>query len=87
MSWENKPVWSEGMFLRPQHFQQFERFTSAQLEARVAPLVSHAWGLASLRIDDGLLKTGKIALARATGVFDDGTPFHVPDGAAAPMPL
>ncbi|WP_156361766.1 type VI secretion system baseplate subunit TssK [Sphingomonas sp. Leaf343] len=87
MSWENKPVWSEGMFLRPQHFQQFERFTSAQLEARVAPLVSHAWGLGLLRIDDGLLKTGKIALSRATGVFDDGTPFHVPDGAAAPMPL
>ena len=87
MTWENKPVWTEGMFLRPQHFQQFERFTGAQLEARTRPLVSHGWGLAALRIDEGLLRTGKIALTRASGIFDDGTPFRVPDEATAPLPL
>ena len=26
MSWDNKVVWSEGMFLRPQHFQQHDRY-------------------------------------------------------------
>ncbi|WP_426166045.1 type VI secretion system baseplate subunit TssK [Sandarakinorhabdus sp. DWP1-3-1] len=87
MTWENKPVWSEGMFLRPQHFQQFERFSTAQLEARVAPLRSHANGIAELRIDDGLLKTGKLAIVRCIGIFDDGTPFCIPDEAAAPLPL
>ena len=87
MTWENKPVWSEGMFLRPQHFQQFERFSGAQLDARVAPLRSHGSGIAEIRIDDGLLKIGKISLTRCIGVFDDGTPFRIPDEAAAPLPL
>jgi type VI secretion system protein ImpJ len=87
VTWENKPVWSEGMFLRPQHFQQAERFTGAQLEARVSALRAHGNGIAELRLDDGLLKTGKLVLSRCTGVFDDGTPFRVPDEAAAPLPL
>lgn len=87
MTWENKPVWTEGMFLRPQHFQQFERFVSAQLEARVAPLAGHGWGLSALQIDEGLLRTGKLAIARADGIFDDGTPFRVPHEAGAPVPL
>ncbi|MCP6146127.1 hypothetical protein, partial [Pseudomonas aeruginosa] len=26
MSWNNRVVWSEGMFLRPQHFQQHDRY-------------------------------------------------------------
>ncbi len=87
MTWENKPVWSEGMFLRPQHFQQLERFVGAQLEARVNPLVAHGYGVADLAIDQGQLKAGKLVLTRCAGVFDDGTPFRVPDEAAAPIPL
>lgn len=87
MTWENKPIWSEGMFLRPQHFQQFERFVGAQLEARVSPLTAHGYGVSELQIDAGQLKTGKLVLNRCAGVFDDGTPFRVPDEAAAPLPL
>ncbi|MET0307431.1 MAG: type VI secretion system baseplate subunit TssK [Sphingomonas sp.] len=87
MTWENKPVWSEGMFLRPQHFQQFERFVGAQLEARVAPLAAHGYGISELQIDPGQLKTGKLAITRCAGVFSDGTPFRVPDEVAAPLPL
>jgi type VI secretion system protein ImpJ len=87
VTWENKPVWTEGMFLRPQHFQQMERFTSAQLEARTRPLASHGWGLSALRFDEGLLRTGKVAVTRAIGIFDDGTPFAVPNEADAPVPL
>lgn len=87
MTWENKPVWTEGMFLRPQHFQQLERFGTAQLEGRVGGLRPYAWGLTDLQLDEGLLKTGKIALVRCAGVFDDGTPFRVPAEAAAPLPM
>lgn len=87
MTWENKPVWSEGMFLRPQHFQQFERFIGSQLEARVGPLASHGYGLSEVQFDQGQLKAGKLVLNRCAGVFDDGTPFRVPEEAAAPLPL
>lgn len=87
MTWENKPVWSEGMFLRPQHFQQFERFVGAQLEARVWPLVSHGYGLSELQISPGQLQSGKLDLTRCAGIFDDGTPFRVPEEVAAPAPI
>ena len=87
MTWENKPVWSEGMFLRPQHFQQFERFVGAQLEGRVRPLVAHGYGFAEVQIAPGPLLTGKLVIARCAGVFEDGTPFRVPEEAAAPLPL
>jgi type VI secretion system protein ImpJ len=87
MTWENKPVWTEGMFLRPQHFQQLERFGTAQLENRVGGLRPYGWGLNELQFDEGLLKTGKIALLRCSGVFDDGTPFRVPAEAVSPLPM
>jgi type VI secretion system protein ImpJ len=87
LTWENKPVWSEGMFLRPQHFQQFERFVGAQLEGRVRPLVAHGYGVAELQIAPGPLQTGKLVISRCSGVFDDGTAFRVPEEAAAPLPF
>lgn len=87
MTWENKPVWSEGMFLRPQHFQQFERFVGAQLEGRVRPLVAHGYGILEMQIAPGPLQTGKLVISRCAGVFEDGTPFRIPEEAAAPLPL
>ena len=87
MTWENKPVWSEGMFLRPQHFQQFERFTVAQLEARVSPLRSHSYGLTRLVFSEGHLLKGKLVLDEGSGIFGDGTPFRVPEEVKAPLPL
>lgn len=75
------------MFLRPQHFQQFERFARAQLEGRVQPLVAHGYGLSELQIAPGPLQTGKVVIARCAGIFEDGTPFRVPEEAAAPIPL
>ena len=32
MTWHNKVMWTEGMFLRPQHFQQQDRFAGRQLD-------------------------------------------------------
>ncbi|MEY4209827.1 MAG: hypothetical protein RLZ92_205, partial [Pseudomonadota bacterium] len=34
MSINNKIVWSEGMFLRPQHFQQHDRFIERFIDGR-----------------------------------------------------
>lgn len=87
MTWENKPVWSEGMFLRPQHFQQFDRHVTAMLEGRVSPLMSYPYGLTSLQFSEGQRKTGKLVVEKCAGVFSDGTPFRVPEEVAAPMPL
>jgi type VI secretion system protein ImpJ len=87
MSWKNKVVWSEGLFLRPQHFQQQERYLESYVEGRAAALHNHSWGLTELTIDRDQLGIGKFAIATARGIFPDGTPFNIPEDTAPPTPL
>ncbi len=87
MSIHNKVVWSEGLFLRPQHFQQQERYFERYVETRCAPLVSHAWGFTAVEIEHDLLSVGKFGLRRAAGVFPDGTPMRMPDDDPLPEPI
>jgi type VI secretion system protein ImpJ len=87
MSDNNRIVWSEGLFLRPQHFQQQERYLEAYVEGRAAALRQHSWGMTELEIERDLLAIGKLGLRRARGVFPDGTPFVMPDVDPLPAPL
>jgi len=72
-------VWSEGLFLRPQHFQQQERHLERYIEGRSRELRAHSWGFTELELERDLLAIGKFGLRRAAGVFPDGTPFSMPD--------
>ncbi|HMD73041.1 MAG TPA: type VI secretion system baseplate subunit TssK [Steroidobacteraceae bacterium] len=87
MSAYNKVLWSEGLFLRPQHFQQQGRYFERLLETRCFALRSHPWGCVELEFERDMLSIGKLALRRAVGVFPDGTPFRIPDDDVAPTPL
>ena len=87
MSWTNRVVWQEGMFLRTQHFQQQDRWTEQLVRGRVQALRPHPWGLIEYSLDRDLLATGRFALASAAGVFEDGTPFVLPGEADHPAPL
>ena len=87
MSWQKKVVWSEGMFLKPQHFQQQERHFEFLTHARSQPLQEFFWGFRHLEIDDQALSLGKLIITSAHGVFQDGTPFHFPQHGARPLPL
>ncbi|MGG5812422.1 type VI secretion system baseplate subunit TssK [Falsiroseomonas sp. CW058] len=87
MVWHDKVVWQEGMFLRAQHFQQQDRHAEHLLQARVAPLRPHPWGMTEMSLDRDLLAAGRFALSGAAGVMEDGTPFGIPDTADAPAPL
>lgn len=84
MTWHNKVMWTEGMFLQPQHFQQQDRFTARQLDGRFAATVPWPWGLSSLQIDDAALLQGKLALVAAKGVLPDGLAFNIPGDDPAP---
>ena len=55
MSWNNKIVWSEGLFLRPQHFQQQDRYHEQYVEQRAGRLRSYPWGFTELKIDHRML--------------------------------
>jgi len=87
MSENNRVVWSEGMFLRPQHFQQHDRYFESLLHGLSLAVRAYSWGFASLKLDHGCLAIGKVGLSECSGVFPDGTPFSLPHDDELPMPL
>jgi type VI secretion system protein ImpJ len=87
MTWHNKVVWTEGMFLQPQHFQQHDRYLEHQLRQRLAAGLGYGWGYVSLSLDDAALALGKLSLNSAHGVLPDGTAFSIPGNDAAPAAL
>jgi type VI secretion system protein ImpJ len=87
MSSNKRVVWSEGLFLRSQHFQQHERYLERYTELRAGTLRSNSWGFAELEIELEQLGFGKLALRRARGVFPDGTPFCMPDDDPLPAAI
>ena len=48
MAIEAKVVWSEGIFITPQHFQQFERYLESGLRQLAVSQEGHFWGFSSL---------------------------------------
>ncbi len=87
MSVFNKVVWSEGLFLRPHHFQQQDRYFERYVETRCQALAPHSWGFTALELERDFLSIGKFGLRRAAGVFPDGTPFRMPEDDPLPVPI
>ena len=85
MAGGGKVVWSEGMFLRTQHFQQQDRYVERLIARRTSGIAAHGWGFEKLQIDRTLLEIGKFGLIDAKGVLPDGTPFEFPEDAVPPI--
>lgn len=79
-------VWSEGMFISPQHLQSLDRYHEQLLEARVDAVAPVAWGVRQLEFDVAALGAGQLRLARFAGVFPGGLAlgFDATDPAAPP---
>lgn len=87
MSLDSKVVWSEGMFLNPQHFQQQDRYMEQYVDGRCIAIGAYGWGMKEFELDQQLLNLGKISLQYARGVFADGTPFSFPESDDPPPVL
>ena len=85
MSRTRNVIWSEGLFLTPQLFQQADRYRDSQLHFRVKPLTAFYWGLTDLEVDRDGLENGFFTLYRCSGVWPDGLPVQIPDEDAAPQ--
>lgn len=83
----DRTLWTEGMFLGPQHFQQHDRFLLDTLSQLARGMGEWAHGLIDLQIDGAALNEGRFALQRARGLFPDGTPFNLPDDGELPAPI
>lgn len=71
-------IWSDGLFIRPHHFQQLERHFEHLVERRFAASEPADFGFLKIEVDTSLLRQGKVHVAAAVGVFPDGTPFELP---------
>lgn len=87
MTWHNKVIWTEGMFLQPQHFQQHDRFLARQAHLRFGATEGHGWGFMGLSLDTAALTLGKIAVQSCHGVLPDGLVFDIPGQDVAPAAL
>ena len=87
MSWYSKVAWLEGLFLRPQHLQQTDRYLEHLVEARTRHVTPYPWGFSQIEIDLDLAQQSKFSVRQASGVMPDGTPFDVPGDSPLPPPI
>ncbi len=81
----SKVIWSEGMFLRPQHFQQHDRYMLDQRNKSISFFNDYAWGIKKLSIDEQHLGLGKIVVNHCEGVMPDGTVFSIKNTDVIPL--
>lgn len=79
---DNQPIfWHQGLFLQPQHFQYGDALRQHE-QARLAELtLPHAWGVASLEVEEPALATLRLAIAQLSLRFRDGTLVEFPGNA------
>jgi type VI secretion system protein ImpJ len=75
----SKIVWSEGMYLAPQHFQAQNRFFEDSLHFATSSLWSETYGFAACEVDPDALQNGILSLSHSRGIFEDGLAFDMPE--------
>ena len=85
MGYISKVVWSEGMFLRPPHFQQQERYFESFIRPGQGAFEGFFWGFSVLDVDPDALGLGTILIRRARGLLPDGTPCDLAADGAGPF--
>jgi type VI secretion system protein ImpJ len=77
MSSLSRVVWAEGMLMSPQHFQQQDGYHEALLDARVAAVAPHPWGVAELTLDARALEADQVLVRSFCGVFPSGATVRI----------
>jgi type VI secretion system protein ImpJ len=78
MSRENRIVWTEGMFLGPQHFQQSDRFREGELRFRQETFEPYAWGVRRADFDIEALGNSRLKLEISEVILPDGSLVRAP---------
>lgn len=71
----SRVVWSEGMYLSPQHFQAQSRYFEDSVRFAVEHAWFEPWGLSSYELDQSAIANGRVRLISAKGIFQDGLTF------------
>jgi type VI secretion system protein ImpJ len=87
MSIASKVLWGEGLFLRPQHFQQQDRYHEGRLHRAASALHPFLWGVAALEWDLQSLKNGILKLETLSLILRDGESIDAPGADQLPPPI
>lgn len=87
MASKNKVIWSDGLFIKPQHFQQQHRYIDYVINEKFDAQNCYHYGFSHLEFNQELLKLGKIGIVAASGTMPDGTLFSIPYQDLAPTPI
>ncbi len=68
-----KVVWSEGIFIAPQHFQQQEKYFESRLDGYITNYNPFFYGVREMMFDESLFKQGIVKLSKLSATLDDGT--------------
>lgn len=83
----NHVIWKEGLFVKPQHFQQESKAVENHANQRFSSISDFLYGFSELELSSEYLGFGKVALVSAKGVMPDGSVFDIPGDDAPPTPL
>jgi type VI secretion system protein ImpJ len=73
--------WTEGMFLKPHHFQQSDLFQDARVAYHLRTLNPFYWGVAALRVDPDALENMILRVTACDAVMPDGLVVRYPSDA------
>jgi type VI secretion system protein ImpJ len=83
----NRVIWNEGLFIKPQHFQQQQRYLEYYVEQRIRSVNKYLYGVSELSFNPEYLSFGRIAIESISGVMPDGTVFLIPQEDSMPKPI
>lgn len=78
MTTNSKVLWGEGLFLRPQHFQQQDQYHEFRLNERAQALQPYSWGVLKLQVDEDALVNNTLNLLKLSLIFQDGEIVKAP---------
>ncbi|UGQ44833.1 type VI secretion system baseplate subunit TssK [Massilia endophytica] len=87
MATPSKVLWSEGLFLRPQHFQQQDYYHETRLQRIAHALHAYPWGVLEAEWDAAALRNNTLRVTRLNAVFRDGEIVDAPSADALPPPI
>ncbi|MFC1850647.1 type VI secretion system baseplate subunit TssK [candidate division CSSED10-310 bacterium] len=81
-------LWTQGLFLQPQHLQQFDLHLQSLLYPHLKFSQPYWWGVCNLNIDEDSLKNRMCEISDAEIIFPDGTWVRFPgDSSLQPRSL
>jgi type VI secretion system protein ImpJ len=81
----SKVMWGEGLFLRPQHFQQQDRYHEARLNQTAIAMHPYCWGVRKLAVDLDALRSDTLRVTELSLIFADGEIYRAPQADLLPL--